>query len=161
MFFERKAARLLGCRLEPVLFNPHIRALHIYYNLGNFHFKKVITTHDLAQKDRQRTNYKIPNQDISSWNSQCEKWQKDSLGFAKKLQWSKISQTYSVKWGREIDCDPGSNEHKHTNAKPVIKKCLRTVNPFTAKGEWTMLSYFIIFLTLPILEIFHSSDVSC
>ena len=28
MFFERKAARLLGCRLEPVLFNPHIRALH-------------------------------------------------------------------------------------------------------------------------------------
>ena len=110
-----------------------------YYN-----FKRVITTHNLAQKDRQRTNYKIPNQDISSWNSQCEKWQKDSLGFAKKLQWSKISQTYSVKWGREIDCDPGSNEHKHINAEPVIKNCLRKVNPFTAKGEWTML--FKIFL---------------
>ena len=158
MFFERKAARLLGCRLEPVLFNPHIRALHT-------------TTWGISTLKRllQHTIWHKKTGSVQITKSLIKIYQVEivSVKSDRKTLWAlqrscndqrSAKLTVSSEEGKLIAILATMSTSTPMRSLSSRSASGRSIHLLQKESERCFLKYF---WTLPILEIFHSSDVSC
>ena len=131
-----------------------------YYNLGNFHFKKVITTHNLAQKDRQCTNYKILLIKIYQVEIVSVKSDRKTLWALQRSCNDQRSAklTVSSEEGKLIAILAAMSTSTSIGSLSSRSASGWSIHLLQKESERCFLKYF---WTLPILEIFHSSDVSC
>ena len=152
MFFERKAARLLGCRLEPVLFNPHIRALHT-------------TTWGISTLKRllQHTIWHKKTGSVQITKSLIKIYQVEivSVKSDRKTLWA-LQRSCNDQRSAKLTVSSEEAMSTSTSMRILSSRSApgRSMYLLQKESEWCFLT-LLYFLTLPILEIFHSSDVSC